>query len=100
MSTEPFSPGRFRWIGRAALTAALCFAALEGVAIVLGILRHWTVATLLGDAVIGLTAVSFTVALVAVIAARGRRAGLAALLLSAAANPLVQIAVLGFIGRS
>jgi len=100
MSTEPFSPGRFRWIGRAALVAAGVFAAVEVLAIVLGILRYWMVATVLGDALIGLTAVSFAVALAAAVTARGRRAGLAALLLSAAANPLVQIAVLGFIGRS
>jgi hypothetical protein len=100
MSTEPLTPRRFHWIGYAALIAAVVFAALEVVAIVVGSLRHWAVATLLGDALIGLTVVSFVVALAAVIFARGRRAGIAALVVSAVANPLVQIAVLGFIGRS
>lgn len=100
MSTEPLMPTRFHWIGFAALIGAGAFAGLEVVAIVVGSLRHWAIATVLGDALIGLTVVSFVVAAAAVILGRGRRAGIAALIVSAIANPLVQIAVLGFIGRS
>lgn len=100
MSTEPVMPGRFHWIGFAALIAAVVFVALEIVAVVVGNLQHWTIATVLGGALSGLTVISFVVALVAVISRRGRRAGIVALVVSVVANPLVQIAVLGFIGRS
>lgn len=100
MSTEPLPPRRFPRIGRAALIAAASCAALEVVAIVVGSLQQWMIATVLGSALIGLTVVCFALAVAAVISGRGRRAGIAALILSAVANPLVQIAVLGLIGRS
>ncbi len=54
----------------------------------------------MGEAVIVLTAVSFLAGVAAVVVNRGRPYGVAAMVVSALANPLVQIAVLGFIGRS
>lgn len=100
MSTEPLLRRRFRWLGTAALGAAVLFAVLEVVAIVVGSDQHWATATIMADAVIVLTAVSLLGGVIAVILDRGRRLGIAAIVLSLVANPLVQIAVLGIFGRS
>jgi hypothetical protein len=87
-------------LGRVALVAAALFALLEIAAIIVGSGQHWATATVLGEAVIALTVVSFVAGLIAVVRGRGRRAGIAAVIVSVLANPLVQIAVLGLIGRS
>jgi hypothetical protein len=106
MSTEFASPPaddskrRAELLGRMALAAAVLFALVEIAAIVVGSAQHWDTATILGEAVIALTVVSFVAGLIAAIRDIGRRAGIAAMIVSVLANPLVQIAVLGLIGRS
>jgi hypothetical protein len=115
MSTEPAQQGaelaptsviaepataRGPLLGRIALGAAVLFALLEIAAIVVGTARQWTLATLMGEAVIGLTVVSFLGGLAAVILKRGGGWGIGAMLVSVFANPLVQIALLGLIGNS
>ncbi len=87
-------------LGRIAALAAVLFALLEVAAIILGNERHWTVATWLGYAVIGLTVVSSLAGLVAVILRRGGGWGVVAMIVSVLANPLVQITVLGLFGSS
>ncbi len=98
-SERPYPASRGPLLGRIALIAAGALCLLEVVAIVLGNERHWTVATLMGQSIIGLTVVSFLAGLVAAVLRRGGW-GVAAMIVSVLANPLVQIALLGLFGNS
>ncbi len=85
-------PRRTVWrMGAASFALAAVLVAAEGVAIALASDRQWAIATVIAWSVIVLTVVSFFAGLAAVILKRGRRWGIAALVLSVVGNPLVLV---------
>jgi hypothetical protein len=85
-------------LGAVSLGAALLLAVVEAIAIALGSDQHFVAATILAWFVIVLTVASFIAGLVAVVSGRGRRVGIAAMVLSVLANPLVLVWLLGALG--
>jgi hypothetical protein len=85
-------------LGAGSFGAALLLAVVEAIAIALGSDQHFVAATILAWFVIVLTVASFIAGLVAVVSGRGRRVGIAAMVLSVLANPLVLVWLLGALG--
>lgn len=85
-------------LGAGSFGAALLLAVVEAIAIALGSDQHFVAATILAWCVIVLTVASFIAGLVAVVSGRGRRGGIAAMVLSVLANPLVLVWLLGTVG--
>jgi hypothetical protein len=100
MSTETVQRGGVARLGRIALIVAVVALIIEIVAIAVGSARQWQLATVLADIVIGLTILVFIAGVIAAVLDRGRRAGIATAILAVLVNPLVQIAVLKFLGGS
>ncbi len=106
IADEPFpanSPGIFRrrplpLLGRVSFALAVGAVAVETAAIAIGSGGGWAVATGLAGLVIGLTAVAFVLGIVAVLAARARRWGVAGVVLSVLANPLVLVGLFSALG--
>jgi hypothetical protein len=85
-------------LGAGSFGAALLLAVVEAIAIALGSDQHFVAATILAWFVIVLTVASFIAGLVAVVSGRGRRVGIAAMVLSVLATPLVLVWLLGALG--
>ncbi|MHB1170979.1 MAG: hypothetical protein ACYCZY_00490 [Lacisediminihabitans sp.] len=100
MGTEPTPRKPTRRLGGIALALSAVFLVTEASAIVLAVAQSWGVATILAQLIIVLTAVSFIVGLIAVIMNRGRGLGMAAMLLSVVANPLVLVKLFALLGSS
>ncbi|HAM26735.1 MAG TPA: hypothetical protein DCP11_08550 [Microbacteriaceae bacterium] len=100
MSTESYQWARRGWPGIASLAFTVVLVIVEAVAISIGAAGQWTAATVLAWCAISLTVVSFLGGLAAVIRARGRRWGVAAMVLSVLANPLVLVWLFRALGNS
>lgn len=85
-------------IGRGAFILVVIVIMIEIAAIALANDRHWLLATALAWGVIGLTLVSFTLGIFALIRRSDRRLAIAAIVLSIASNPLVLVAVFAALG--
>lgn len=85
-------------IGIIALGIAVLLAVAEVVGVFLANNGQFTVATLIGQALVGLTVLSFLLGLFAAIRGLGRGWGIAAMILSLLVNPLVLINLLGLFG--
>jgi hypothetical protein len=83
--------------GRLALGLSLLFVILDVVALVLADNRSWEAAIVLAQIGTVGTIVAFVVGAGAVIMSRGRRWGIAAVVLAVVANPIILTKVLGFL---
>jgi hypothetical protein len=83
--------------GRIALGLSLLLLVLDVVALVLADNRLWGAAIVLAQVATVGTIVAFVVGAGAVIASRGRRWGIAAVVLAVVANPIILTQVLGFL---
>jgi hypothetical protein len=83
--------------GRIALGLSLLLLILDVVALVLADNRSWVPATVLAQIATVGTIVAFVVGAVAVIVSRGRRWGIAAVVVAVIANPIILTKVLGFL---
>jgi hypothetical protein len=90
-------PDPSRMPGRIALALSLLLLALDVVALVLADNRAWVAATVLAQVATVGTIVAFVVGAGAVIVSRGRRWGIAAVVLAVVANPIILTKVLGFL---
>jgi hypothetical protein len=90
-------PDPSRMPGRIALALSLLLLALDVVALVLADNRAWVAATVLAQVATVGTIVAFVVGAGAVILSRGRRWGIAAVVLAVVANPIILTKVLGFL---
>lgn len=84
------------WVGIVALGLSVCAAVLHVIAVVVASGNDFEPATLLGYGAIGVSALGVIVGIVAVIMGRGRRWGVAAIVLGLIANPLLLLVVLRF----
>jgi hypothetical protein len=100
MSTESYEWARRGWPGISSLALVGVLVMVEAIAISIGAAGHWTAATVLAWCVIALSVVAFLGGLAAVILARGRRWGAAAMVLSVVANPLVLVWLFRAVGNS
>lgn len=96
---EPVETNRHPRLGPLSLALAAACLLTEIIAVVLASRGEYLAATVMAYALIILTVTSFLLGLIAVITGRGRRWGGAGMIVSVAANPLVAIAVLGFLGN-
>ena len=87
-----------RRLGMASLALAIAFAALEALAIGVGSGGQWQAATVLAWFVMGLLAASFVLGMIAILTANGRRFGIAAVIVSVLAHPLLLVWLLRLLG--
>jgi hypothetical protein len=83
--------------GRIALGLSLLLLVLDVVALVLADNRSWVAATVLAQVATVGTIVAFVVGAGSIIASRGRRWGIVAVVLAVVANPIILTKVLGFL---
>jgi hypothetical protein len=84
--------------GAVSLGLAAAAAALEALAIAIGSAGQWPAATVLAWFTIGLMAVAFVLGVVAILSRRGRRWGIAAVLVSLIGNPLILVGLFAMLG--
>jgi hypothetical protein len=98
---ETYAPGTRREPssipGRIALGLSLLLLVLDVVALVLADNRSWVAATVLAQVATVGTIVAFVVGAGSIIASRGRRWGIVAVVLAVVANPIILTKVLGFL---
>ncbi|MEO7147998.1 MAG: hypothetical protein ABIW81_06000 [Terrimesophilobacter sp.] len=70
----------------------------EIVAISMAVAGQFTPATVLGQILVALTALPLAIGVLAIVRRRGTGMGIAAIILAIAANPFVQVNILGFFG--
>jgi hypothetical protein len=88
---------RTPWIGIIALALALVTAVAHGVAVAVASGGELQAATALAVVAISLSVLAVVGGLVALVAGFGRRAGLAAIVVGVLANPVVLLALLGWV---
>ena len=88
------------WLGFAALLGAIATVVIEVAAIAIGSVPLWSVATYLAYVAIGLSILSALAGVISVIVGWRRALGGAAIVVAVLANPLLQVAVLGFLAHS
>ena len=91
----PRQPWRF---GLIAFSIAILLVIGEIVAISMAVAGQFTPATVLGQILVALTALPLAIGVLAIVRRRGTGMGIAAIILAIAANPFVQVNILGFFG--